>query len=125
MAKDIFGYGGNVPLNLYLKEEKIDRIELLKNAETPNFLDAALRKGLLTTWNGLTLNEVLEKSVDAVSGATLSSLAIIESVERAAQFGTKSELVAKKRFNWSDIRFWIALLVLLAGMILPLFYKNK
>ncbi|MGL5272861.1 MAG: FMN-binding protein, partial [Phocaeicola sp.] len=125
IGKEVFGYAGNIPLNLYLKGDKIERIELLKNAETPSFLKRATKSGLLESWNGLTLSQAQEKKIDAVSGATLSSSAIIESVNIAAQFGTDNSLVKGRSFDWGDVRFWAVLIVVLIGMILPLYYKNK
>lgn len=41
LAKNINGYGGKVPLNIYIKEGKIIKIIALKNNETPEFFNEA------------------------------------------------------------------------------------
>ena len=126
IAKDIFGYAGNVPLHIYIKEDKIEKIEVQKNSESPEFFFTVIEKGLLSSWSGLTLKEAAEKKVDAVSGATMSSSAIIESVDRAIQYSLNDTLVNEtSKFKWNDIKFWIVLFVVLSAMTLPLFYKNK
>ncbi|MGL4955875.1 MAG: FMN-binding protein [Bacteroidales bacterium] len=124
IAKDIFGYGGNLPLHIYLKNEKIERIEVQKNSETPEFLSSVLRSDMLSSWSGLRLADVPHKPVDAVAGATMSSSAIIESVQRAAQFATHTTIDGT-HFNWRDVRMWFVIIVILCAMILPLYYKNK
>ena len=37
IGKDINGFGGNVPLEIYIKADKIIKIIPLKNSETPEF----------------------------------------------------------------------------------------
>ena len=48
LGKDITGYGGNVPLEIYVKESRIVKVKALKNAETPEFF--AEVKPLLSKW---------------------------------------------------------------------------
>lgn len=124
LAHDIWGFGGNIPLHIYLKEGKIDRIEIQANSESPEFLSLATRSGLLSAWEGLTPEEALSKQVDAVSGATLSSSAIIESVQVAMQYATQG--APKKQTNgpWNDFRFWCVLVVVASGMFVPFVCKN-
>lgn len=76
LGKDITGYGGAVPLEIYVKDNKIVKVKALKNAETPEFF--AETKPLLAKWNGKTIDEALRLKVDAVSGATFSSRGISE-----------------------------------------------
>lgn len=126
IAKDIFGYAGNIPLHIYMKERIIEKIEIQQNSESPDFLASVINSGLLMAWNGLTLEEAINKKVDATTGATLSSSAIIESVNRALLYATNSTLANNtSKFKWSDIRFWVVLIVVIGAMVLPLFYKNK
>lgn len=83
IAADILGYGGPTPLQITLKENKISHIELLPNDETPGFISRVLKKGVISQWIGMPLDEVAEKKVEAVSGATLSSDAINQTVRRS------------------------------------------
>ena len=71
IAKDIFGFAGNIPLHVYIKDNKIEKVEIQKNSETPEFLSSVVEKGLLNNWKGLTPEEASAKKVDAVTGATL------------------------------------------------------
>lgn len=127
IAKDIFGFAGNIPLHVYIKDNTIEKVEIQKNSETPEFLSSVVEKGLLNNWKGLTPEEASAKKVDAVTGATLSSSAIIESMDRAVKYASDNSLTVKKtsRFKWNDIKFLCVLSVVIAAMILPLFYKNK
>lgn len=78
-GRDIMGYAGNVPLKIVVKNGKIVSVEALKNKETPKYFKMASR--ILTKWNGLTVSQALNLKVDAVSGATYSSNAIIKNVQ--------------------------------------------
>ena len=67
IGKDIFGYAGNIPLHVYMKNDIIEKVEIQQNSETPDFLTSVINSGLLTTWNGLTVTEAINKDVDAIS----------------------------------------------------------
>lgn len=79
LGKDIHGYGGAVPLEIRVDPSgTITKITVLGNSETPKFLQRVLDSGLLAHWNGKKAEAVLnEPDVDAVSGATYTSTAII------------------------------------------------
>ncbi|MBR1732244.1 MAG: FMN-binding protein [Alloprevotella sp.] len=80
-AKDVQGFGGPVPLQIYLNAQgRIDSVTALPNTEDTQFFNKA--KTLLNTWDGMTVEEALQKNVDAVSGATYSSRAIINGVQQ-------------------------------------------
>ena len=77
IAKDVEGYNGPVPVKIYIKKNKIEKIEMLKNQETPKYL-AQVKKAMLNAWDGLTIKAAKSKKVDAVTGATFTSEALIE-----------------------------------------------
>ncbi|MCM1153078.1 MAG: FMN-binding protein [Muribaculum sp.] len=77
----IRGYGGPTPLKIYITNNRIDSIVALPNKETPAYFNKVKRSGLLRKWNGLTVEKARAKKVDAVSGATLSSRAVIRNVQ--------------------------------------------
>lgn len=82
IGHDIVGYAGNVPVRINLREDgRIVSVEPLENVETPAFFNRVLESGILERWNGLTPEEALKVQVDAVSGATYSSKALIQNVQ--------------------------------------------
>lgn len=78
----IKGFGGNIPLIIILdKEEKIKNIVLLDHYESKSWIDELQSLNFFDSWTGLALNEALEENVNAISGATYTSNAVIESVK--------------------------------------------
>ena len=68
------GFNGPTPLLIALDAEgHIKNVVLLENQETPRFAQRVVEGGLYDAWNGLTVDEALDKDVDAVSGATYTS----------------------------------------------------
>ena len=138
LASDISGYGGKVPLEITIKEGKIVGVKALDNAETKDFFDQA--SALLTKWNGKTIDEAMGMKVDAVSGATFSSKAIIGNMQRGLQYAQKQEALASQNdadgslggsgsstlgsFDMSAKNV-VGLIVVLMAAILPLFIKNR
>ena len=90
IAQDVEGYNGPVPVKIYIKKNKIERIEVLRNQEGPKYMNA-VKKELLNAWDGLTLKEAKAKQVDAVTGATFSSKALIENVNRGIDYYQKNK----------------------------------
>lgn len=78
----INGFNGPTPLQIALDNSgKIIEVRVLDNDETPNFLKRVTDAGYLNSWNGLTVEEALNKEMDAVSGATYSSRGIQNSLK--------------------------------------------
>lgn len=77
----IKGFNGPTPLLIALDAEgRINNVVLLENQETPNFAKRVGDGGLYQAWNGLTVDEALDKQVDAVSGATYTSNGVKKSL---------------------------------------------
>jgi len=126
IAKDIVGYAGNVPLDIYMKAGRIVKVVPLRNAESPSFFSRVKQSGLLSAWNNLSPDEAAAKQVDGVSGATFSSRAVIKSVQRAMSYAKHSSHLVKETDTWKpDLKFVCVLLVVLSGLILPYFFKSK
>ncbi len=121
IGKDISGYAGPVPLEIYVTDGKIDSIVALSNSENPKFFGRLAESGLTSAWNGKTLQEATTMNVDAATGATYSSNAYIANVRAGAAYaiGTKA-----KTSGPVSIAAIAALIVILAGAILPLFIKK-
>ena len=90
IAKDVEGYNGPVPVKIYIKKNKIEKIEVLKNQETPKYL-AQVKKAMLNAWDGLTIKAAMSKKVDAVTGATFTSEALIENVSKGLDYYEKNK----------------------------------
>ena len=93
LAKDVQGYGGPVPLKIHIKDGRVAAVEAEPNAESPDFFNRA--KELLTHWQGKSVDEALAEEVDAVSGATFSSKAIIANMQRGLAY-------AKQHGQWGE-----------------------
>ncbi len=120
LPKTVTGYAGPVPLEIYVKDGKISDIKPLQNDETPSFFKRAIV--LVESWIGKTPQEALALNVDAVSGATYTSNAIISNVDAGMAY---YDGVANKPKSNTPIKIWIALAVALSACIFPLFVKNK
>lgn len=124
LAKDVTGYSGTTPLEIYIKFNKIVNVKALKNTETPDFFSRA--SVILKRWEGMTLNEASKKDVDAVSGATMSSRSIISNMKCGIQFAQNNNI---SRSFWDGFdntpKAIIGLIVAFMAAIIPLFIKNK
>ena len=144
LAKDVQGYGGPVPLKIHIKDGRVAAVEAEPNAESPDFFNRA--KELLNHWQGKSVDEALAEEVDAVSGATFSSKAIIDNMQRGLAYakqhgqwgeegsvgalgtsaspivGSVSNSVGALETSAPPI---VALIVVLLGAIVPLFYNNR
>lgn len=87
LAKDVRGFRGNTPLNIYIKAGKVVKVEALANQETPNFF-SKVKQGLLQKWNGMKVTKASNTTVDGVTGATFSSKAVKENVKRGVKYYT-------------------------------------
>ncbi len=121
LGKDIAGYAGPVPLEIYVTQGTIDSIVPLANSESPKFFRRLESSGLTKAWNGKTLKEAAEMDVDAVTGATYSSNAFIANVRAGAAYAVGAKASGHGHASASAIA---ALIVILAGAILPLFIKK-
>lgn len=85
LATDIEGYVGQTPVKVYIQNDKVLRVEALENEETPKYFDMVV-KGLLKKWNGKPVKTAEKMKVDVVTGATISSEAVIENVRRGISY---------------------------------------
>ena len=85
LATDIEGYVGCTPVKVYIKGGKVLRVEALENEETPKYFDM-VEKGLMKKWNGVPVKTAEKCKVDVVTGATVSSEAVIENVRRGISY---------------------------------------
>ena len=144
LAKDVQGYGGPVPLKIHIKDGRVAAVEAEPNAESPDFFNRA--KELLNHWQNKSVDEALAEEVDAVSGATFSSRAIIANMQRGLAYakqhgqwgedgsvgalGTSAPPIVGSGGNSvgaleTSAPPMVALIVVLLGAVVPLFYNNR
>lgn len=135
LAKDVQGYGGPVPLKIHIdKDGRLTAIEAEPNAESPSFFDRA--KELFSRWQGKTIDEAIAEDVDAVSGATFSSKAIIRNVQRGLAYakqhgladggkGAQEESAERTVATGWTLGSIVALIAVLLGAVVPLFTNNR
>mgnify|MGYP004512181153 CR=1 FL=1 len=78
------GFQGNTPVTIHIKGGKITNIESLPNQETPQYFARA--EELLKKFIGKSVDEASTMKVDAVSGATFSSKALIQNVKGGLKY---------------------------------------
>jgi uncharacterized protein with FMN-binding domain len=88
LSKDVIGYADATPLKIYIQKNKVVKIEALKNMETPKYF-VKVKKALLEQWNGKKVSEAQKLKVDAVTGATMSSDAVIKNVQLGLEYYQK------------------------------------
>ncbi|MFR1083171.1 MAG: FMN-binding protein [Bacteroides cellulosilyticus] len=87
----------------------------MENSETPSYFAKVRNSSLLQQWSNLSPEEAIHKEVDGISGATESSVAIIQSVHKAMEYA-KEHSADKPASAFSFD--WILFLGLLAGIAL-------
>ena len=80
LGKEILGYAGPTPVEITVKNGKIEKIEALPNVESPGFFQRVKESSIFTALIGKSIKEASEVKLDAVSGATFSSKAVIENI---------------------------------------------
>lgn len=119
----IVGYGGTVPVEIYVTAGRIDSVRALPNRETPRFF-ARLHEGdFMHSWDGRTLEEAAEMNVDAVSGATFSSRALAANVKAGASeaIGGTAAPTTGGEVPRPDAKTIVAIAMLLCAAVVPLF----
>ncbi len=89
LGKEVMGFAGNTPVEITVTDGKIEKIEALPNSETPGFFQRVQESPIFTALIGKTVKEASEVKLDAVSGATFSSKAVIENIRLGLQEAAK------------------------------------
>lgn len=126
LGKNIYGYRSATPVEIYVSGNVITKIKPLPNDETPEFFGAVRNSTLLETLDGKTLEEASQTELDAVTGATYTSEAIIANIRAGIRYALDENVAAAAREPARlDAKFWLAIAVILAGGIIPWFIKNR
>lgn len=90
LSKDIQGYAGTTPVKIYIKKNKVEKVEFLKNEETPKYF-ARVKKAMQTKWDGMKVKDAATQKVDGVTGATFSSNAVIKNMQIGLDYYQKNK----------------------------------
>lgn len=126
---DASGYGGKVGvLSIVDGNGTIKKVVILKDYETPAYKDKVLSTGLLEKIGGRHVQESLVE-LDGVSGATMTTEAILSAVQKGAtQLGNEQlgleipPLTSVMKLNWKQ---GLSILILVIGMIGCQFHIKK
>ncbi len=88
LAQDVEGYNGPTPVEVYIKKNKIVKVEPLKTMDGPKYV-AKVKKDMLPRYEGKNVKKGTVEDVDAVTGATFTSQAMQENVRRAVEYYKK------------------------------------
>ncbi len=79
LGTKVRGFRGQTPVRIFIRKKKVVRVEALPNRESPQYMEKA--RAVLTKWDGMKVREARALKVDAVTGATYSSKALIRNVQ--------------------------------------------
>lgn len=80
LGKEVMGYAGRTPVEIHVVEGRIEKIVALPNSETPAYFQRVEESPIFTSLVGKTVKEASAVQLDAVTGATWSSKAVIENI---------------------------------------------
>ena len=89
LAHDVEGYNGPTPVEVYIKKNKIVKVVPLKTMDGPKYV-AKVKNGMLTKYEGMKIEKKAPlPKVDGVTGATFTSDAMREHINRAIAYYQK------------------------------------
>ena len=89
LANDVDGYAGPTPVEVYIKKNKIVKVVPLKTIDGPKYV-AKVKNGMLTKYEGMKIEKKAPlPKVDGVTGATFTSDAMRQNIERAIEYYQK------------------------------------
>ncbi len=118
------GYGGKIRIAVILDlNDKVLGVRPVHHNETGSFIEMLTNKGFFDSWKGHTAKEALNKDVDTITGATMSTRAVISMVRSnlSTYTGKKSEV--KKEMEIPFVR--IGVLAVLIFALLSCFFPAK
>lgn len=120
-----YGYAGIVPLLIGVDADLvITKLIVLPNNETGDYVEAVYSPKFIGLWEGVSLEAALQLQVDAVSGATHTSRAVIAGVRQTASHIMETDTAALESNLWTSIKD-LLFLVLVALSILMAYKKGR
>ena len=96
LGAEVIGFNGPTPVEISVFQGVITGIEVLPNREGPRYLQMVRESGLLEKLIGKTMEEAKQEPLDAVSGATFTSTALIQNIKLGLADGGESAKNAPK-----------------------------
>lgn len=96
LGAEVIGYNGPTPVEISVFNGVITKIKALPNRESPRFMRMVQESDLLSKLDGKTMEEAKAETLDAVSGATFTSTALIKNIRLGLQDGGESQKNAPK-----------------------------
>lgn len=126
LAPDVSGFAGPVPL--YVRMDAAGRVVKIvagPHGETPDFFRRVEQGGLLEAWDGKSPEEAASTAVDAMSGATYSSRAVIENARAVFAYRSGSAAGGDRSpaIGWG--RAAACLAVLLLGAVAAISLRGR
>lgn len=84
LCKEVRGYRDLTPVEIHVRKGKVVKVEALRNNEGPKYMDMC--RPILEKWNGKKVADAQKLKVDAVTGATYTSNALIENVQEGLKY---------------------------------------
>ena len=100
------GWGGPMHTGTLINEEaRIKEVLVLSHKETPSFFKALVDQGFFKQYQNKSIEDAfqIDKDIDAVSGATISSRAIADAVRKSAHDWGRDHLqidIARQPVDW-------------------------
>ena len=89
IANDVEGYAGPTPVEVYIKKNKIVKVVPLKTMDGPKYV-SKVKNGMLTKYEGMKIEKKAPlPKVDGITGATFTSDAMREHINRAIAYYQK------------------------------------
>ena len=90
LADDVEGYVSTTPVKIYIRNNKVARVEALDNEETPKYF-TRVKKALQGKWDGLKVKDAAALKIDGVTGATFSTDAVVKNVQLGLEYYQKNK----------------------------------
>ena len=84
VVRGVKGFASDTPVKIFIEKGKIKKIEAQPNQETPSIFARA--EEVLKRFVGKSVSEAQSMQVDAVSGATYSSKALVKTVKEGLKY---------------------------------------
>ena len=117
------GYGGDVNILVGYNNGVVDGVVLLDSYESRAYIRTVSNSGMFEKWNGLKIEELPLSNIDAVSGATYTSSAVIRGVKESSAKYLSLVASASKRSVLDIVKLVLFVVVICLSLLLS--YKNK
>ncbi len=124
-AQGIIGFGGEIPLLISLDQNfNLTKITLLDNAESPDFIENIIKEGFFKNFENKNIAKIQQEKIDAVSGATLSSNAITQTIRtRLSSLIPQETIQTTTYFEFSKSKKLLSLLAF--AFSISIFFLGK